>query len=187
MHDDPTCVRIPLRDRHGAVVAYAIVDSGDAQTVGVGWLLSARGYVVRSVPRRDDDGRRKRTERLHRVILGLTPGDGLEGDHKNGDKLDNRRSNLRVGTRAANGQNMPSLGGASGYRGVYPMANGRWIARAMLDGRHNHIGCFATELEADAAASAWRLANMPFTNEDRRLCDPSVTHPVVRQVPGTGE
>ena len=62
-------------------------------------------YVVRSSW--------KLTHYLHREVLGLTPGDGLETDHRNGDRLDNRRSNLRVATRAQNAQNVPAR---SGYR-----------------------------------------------------------------------
>ena len=41
---------------------------------------------------------------LHRFILGLAKGEGIV-DHINGDPLDNRRANLRVGTYADNNSN----------------------------------------------------------------------------------
>ena len=57
---------------------------------------------------------------LHRLIMGLTPGDGLEVDHLNGNGLDNRRENLRVVTHAQNHQNKTWTGvvcaGASAVR-----------------------------------------------------------------------
>src|SRR4030095_14079696 len=42
---------------------------------------------------------------LHRFLLGLEPGDGLQCDHCNGDGLDNRRANVRIATQAENNRN----------------------------------------------------------------------------------
>src|SRR6266568_4479608 len=60
-----------------------------------------------------------RPVRLHRLILGLQPGDPRKGDHKNLDTLDNQRSNLRI---ASNGQNIANqtkqARNTSGYKGV---------------------------------------------------------------------
>ncbi len=169
MPDDSTCVRIPLRRRDGTVVAHALVDVEDAALSDVRWSFRPDSYVTRRVPR-GDGSRREITLYLHRVVAGLELGDGLEADHINGDRLDCRRRNLRVGSRATNGQNVPSRGGSSRYRGVYWCAAlGKWGASAMLDGRSQHIGYFSTEEEAADSATKWRLAKMPFTNEGRRF------------------
>lgn len=103
---------------------------------------------------------------MHRLILGLWSGDSRVVDHINGDSLDNRRTNLRVVTAAGNAQNQGSRGGSSRYRGVsWDRSRGKWMARAMLDGRGVTIGRFDSEDEAGAAAAAWRARNMPHSIE----------------------
>lgn len=74
-------------------------------------------------------------------------------DHINGDKLDNRRSNLRVVTRSLNRVNSKMQRNKSGFRGVYwrPDRN-HWIARMNAGGKYHYIGSFKTKLEA---AMAW--------------------------------
>lgn len=152
--------RVPVRDRAGDVVAWALVDPTDAALAGSHvWHLHASGYAVRYVT---VDAKR-RAIFLHREILGLPHAyRTTQADHINGDGLDNRRANLRVATHAQNMQNRPSHRGArSCHRGVY-WAQGRWRAEARLGGRKHHIGYFTDEAMAGAAAAAWRAAHMPF-------------------------
>ncbi len=59
------------------------------------WYVDSDGYAAGSV-----NGKRAL---MHRVILGLD--DERMGDHANFDRLDNRRANLRIATRAQNGWN----------------------------------------------------------------------------------
>jgi hypothetical protein len=57
---------------------------------------------------------------MHRMLCGLSVGDGLVVDHRNGNRLDNRRSNLRVCTRSQNAANKrPSKVNVSGVVGVW--------------------------------------------------------------------
>lgn len=58
-------------------------------------------------------------------------------------------------------------GSASPYRGVSRDKNGTWRAQAQLRKRKYHLGNYATEIEAAAAASAFRRKNMPYSNEGR--------------------
>lgn len=96
---------------------------------------------------------------VHREILGLERGDGRIGDHLNGDKLDNRRANLRVVTPGESSANVRGRAG-SGFRGVYPNRK-RWAAAAKQHGRKIHLGTYDTPEEAYAVATEWRRANLP--------------------------
>jgi len=104
---------------------------------------------------------------MHREILGLTINDGIQTDHVNRNKIDNRRKNLRAVTHKQNGQNVPSQKGASKFRGVtWDKFNKKWVAQAMLNRKSYKIGRFKTEIDAAIAAQQWRLKNMPYTIEE---------------------
>lgn len=165
----PPEVRIPLRNRAGEIVTFAIVSPEDNHLADFRWCLmppngrNPNGYVRRKVRQ---DGKRVNVY-LHRAVLGLSPGDGMDGDHINGDRLDNRRENLRATTRRQNGQNVPSQAGTSRHRGVSLRPNGTWKAQVMVDGRTRHVGIYATEDEAASAAANFRAAVFTHTNEAR--------------------
>lgn len=153
--------QIPLRARDGSLRAVAIVDDPDFAVIGsLRWALHHKGYAVRTF-----DG--KQTS-LHRYLMGLQPGDPREVDHINGDKLDNRRVNLRIVTRAENAQNLAVHPGASSHRGVsFNAKTGRWYASVKVARKTTFIGSFEREIDAARAASAYREKHLPFTNEHR--------------------
>jgi len=65
-----------------------------------------------------DLGGKRTTLKLHRYILGFKKGDPIV-DHKNGNPLDNRKSNLRSCTNAENLRNRgKTKNNKSGYKGV---------------------------------------------------------------------
>jgi hypothetical protein len=155
-------VQIPLRNRRGEAIAYALVDDDDAAQAEHRWHLSAQGYAARYMRKSEGLGQLL----MHRAILGLTRGDGLQCDHISRDGLDNRRSNLRVVTHAQNQQNQGARDGStSPYRGVsWVTSRGVWRA----DGRHHgthFLGYFASEEAAAAVASAFRAKYMPFSED----------------------
>lgn len=91
---------------------------------------------------------------MHRDILGLTKGDGLQGDHRNREQtLDNRRSNLRIATPSQNRMNgSMRADNSTGYRGVsYHAKIKRWVAEISAGNKRQYIGCF-TEPETAYAA-----------------------------------
>jgi hypothetical protein len=150
-------VHIPLIGKRGDVRGYAIVDANDAPWVSQWtWRLHSEGYACRSEGSHDN----KRWFFLHRVLLGLTQGDGLEGDHIDRDRLNCRRSNLRIVSKSGNRQNTSSRRGSSSrFRGVHwHKAIGRWGATV----RHRHLGWFALEEEAARAAQAARVEVLPY-------------------------
>ena len=158
-------LRIPLRARDGTVRAYALIDQEDAYLAEYRWHVGNGGYALRRVGGRGQ----QQTIMMHRLILGLERSDRREPDHINGDRLDNRRTNLRILPKGANPQNLqPRTGASSQYRGVsFNKQTGRWTAACKLHGKRTFLGYFATELEAAVAASEWRAENVPYANEAR--------------------
>lgn len=88
---------------------------------------------------------------LSRFILEAPP--GLEVDHINHDRLDNRRCNLRFATHQENCANTrPTRRCSSGYKGVsFCRQTGKWKAFASLNGGTTTVGRFDTPLEAAKA------------------------------------
>jgi HNH endonuclease len=88
---------------------------------------------------------------MHRIILGLPPGRIPEVDHRNGDGLDNRRSNLRIATPPENGPNQRPQRRAtsSRFKGVsWHDASHAWMAKITVRGDQRYLGCYQTEEEA---------------------------------------
>jgi hypothetical protein len=85
---------------------------------------------------------------VHRLIYLMHYGELPElVDHKNGDKLDNRPSNLRESTKVNNALNLHQChkDNISGFLGVtYRKDTGKYAARF----RNKNLGCFATPEEA---------------------------------------
>lgn len=83
------------------------------------WHISDTGYVVwRGI----EDGK-KRTIRLHRLIAEAKDGEIV--DHINRNKLDNRRSNLRICSQRENSLNSDRVENAKGY--YFSKSKNRWI------------------------------------------------------------
>jgi hypothetical protein len=162
--DDGVTARIPLCRRDGSVRAYALIDVSDAFWASQWpWHFSGDGYARRT----EGDGKETRHFLLHRELLGLVKGDGLEGDHRNLDKLDNRRANLRVLTHDKQMQNVPSQEGASSqYRGVsWRKDSQKWRACVQTADKYHSLGVFASEVEAAEAARLFRQTVLPFTGD----------------------
>lgn len=96
---------------------------------------------------------------MHRLVLGLEKGRQPQADHRNGNTLDNRRSNLRVCDDVGNAANRkkrllakPDRVTSSQYKGVtFKKSIKRWNARIGGDFGRKSLGCYATEEEAARA------------------------------------
>lgn len=134
----------------------AIIDDEDAYLAEFKWqaAISKGGlvYATRSTPRGALG--RQGAVKLHREVLGLKPGDPLV-DHRDGDGLNCRRSNLRVSTYAENGRNRagPRVDNTSGFLGVYRRGR-RFRAQIRVDGVDRLLGNFDTPEQAHAARLA---------------------------------
>lgn len=155
-------VLIPLHSKDGSVAAWTVVSELDCERIaGRNWFLNTHGYAVRE--ERSLLGRRYASF-LHREILGLPyPSDGLQGDHINRDKLDNRRSNLRALSSKHNNQNVPGFVATSRFRGVsFDKSRGLWRACVQVDRRQIMVGRFRNEEEAADAAKSARRHYLPY-------------------------
>jgi hypothetical protein len=148
---DQRIARVPILRRDGTCVAWALLDAADRANFGRhAWRLGSNGYAVRS----ETTGGTKRTIYLHREVAGTPP--GVLTDHVNGNRLDNRRANLRVATRGENNANSRDRPRRSGFRGVYwHRQAGRWVSQISVDGRLRHLGLFD---DPEDAAMAYDLA-----------------------------
>ncbi len=111
----------------------------------------------------------KKVQALHRVLMNAKPGEVV--DHKNGNTLDNRRSNLRVCRQAQNLQNKSKFKRkcSSAYKGVdWVKKDKRWRARVYKDGKQVFGSYFDNELDA---AKAYNKNAKRFFGEFARIND----------------
>jgi hypothetical protein len=87
---------------------------------------------------------------MHRLIMN--PPEGSVVDHINGNRHDNRRSNLRVCTLSENCRNSRKSCGTSRFKGVsWSRTAGKWQARIWYHGKSTYLGYFDDEIEAAMA------------------------------------
>lgn len=133
---------------------HALIDEDDyALVAGSPWYryTSPAGitYAIRSARR--PDGRRT-TERMHRIILGVTER-WTDVDHIDGNGLNNTRSNLRACARAQNLANQRKTRGRSRFKGVtWIEKDAAWRAQVGGAGERRSRHCLPTE---EAAARAY--------------------------------
>jgi hypothetical protein len=156
--------------RNGIEIALAnggvtIIDVEDRRHAAFAWRQNPGGYVERKI----GPAKARRCLLLHRIILGVAD-PRIEVDHRDLDRLNNRRRNLRETSHAQNGQNLPLKDGTSRFRGVtWETRRARWVAASRLDGRNYYLGTFQDELDAGRSAEAFRRAHMPFATMDMTL------------------
>ncbi len=143
---------------------FAKVDDADYEYLNQWKWRHNEGYATRTLL----PGRRHIN--MHRILMGLSLGDGKEVDHINGDGLDNRRCNLRLCTRSQNNFNQGirrTVAKTSKYRGVSWDTNRcKWRVHLQAYGKQVHVGRFGTE---DEAATAWNKVAVEQYGEFARL------------------
>jgi hypothetical protein len=132
-----------------------VIDEADWPSIASLTLYrGTNGYVYFSQWR---DGR-SQPQTLHSLLM--QPPKGTHVDHINGDKLDNRRANLRVVSPSVNQANRRRRHprNTSGVRGVGLFQGGpKWRAQITVDRKVRHLGLFDT---LEEAAEARRIAEI---------------------------
>jgi len=139
---------------------FAMIDDCDAPLAAFRWCYHKPGYASRTEWKPDEG--RKDVLRLHQEVIrrmGLTPpkrGDGLQIDHKNRDRLDCRRENLRIVSCAKNAQNRTkNSNNTSGYKGVHFCRHiNKFQASIRINGLRYNLGYYE---KAEDAARAYDL------------------------------
>ena len=105
----------------------------------------------------------------HRLIWIWNYGDCPEFlDHINGDRLDNRVSNLRAATRQQNAMNQKiKVNNTSGFKGVcWSKQKNKWVANITFNKKKNiHLGFFEN---FDDAVNARKIAEEKYFGEWNR-------------------
>lgn len=140
---------------------YTIVDDADFEFLNQWkWYLGGQGYAARRIWNKAN--KTYSGLYLHKLLLV-----GKEVDHINGDKLDNRRSNLRFCTRSQNQANRPKMCGNSKYKGVsFHTRDKIWNAYIRFQYKLIHLGNFKSDIQA---ASAYNLAATKYFGEYAKL------------------
>jgi hypothetical protein len=124
------------------------------------WRLGAGGYAVTTNPGKS------RHIKLHQMVLNAPV--GLEVDHRNGVRLDNRSCNLRFATRAENSANAGKRANTSScFKGVsWDKERRRWHAMIKVNYKAMNLGRFDSEVEG---AQAYNAAALKHFGEFARL------------------
>lgn len=138
-------IEIKLKGR--TYIKITLIDDEDLILISKYKWYESNGYAVSAT---------RPIIRMQRLIM--KPLKGQVVDHINGNRLDNRRKNLRICTQHQNimnqrTQNVPKT---SVYKGVsYDAINKKWIAQTKYKQKGIWIGRFKVERHAALAYDLW--------------------------------
>jgi len=144
---------------------FALVDDDAFDEINQYNWCFAQGYAVRNVKVLG----KYKMQYMHRLVTSC-PAD-MNVDHKNHDKLDNQKNNLRICSTSENlrNQQIRTVSKTSVYKGVtFHKQAGKWQARIQLENKNNYLGLFANEIDA---AIAYNVAAIEMFGEFALLND----------------
>ncbi len=124
----------------------------DADLAALHWSKMTVGYSMRGEPRPS-----RKKYMAHRVVLSRMLGRPLRrgeyADHINGDRMDNRRTNLRVVNAKQSVQNR--FHGKKYVGTSWDSSRNKWVAQIMVDYKKIHVGRYDDrEVAYDAVKKA---------------------------------
>ena len=141
-------IKVPLVGKFKG--QYALVDDCDKWVLNLRWAgKRGRSGIIYAIVSQWKGG--LNTQLLHRLILGLKPGDP-NVDHKDGNGLNNLRNNLRLATQSQNCMNRQKTWGISKYKGVsWDKDVNKWRSHIAKNGSQICLGRYISEIEAAEA------------------------------------
>jgi hypothetical protein len=145
-------VCVPLKRKNKTHVM--LIDYEDLALLKIyRWFVSTTGYVVKNFYQ--SKPRIESMEYMHRLIFNPSKKESI--DHINGNKLDNRKINLRICIAKENGKNLNlKRTNKSGYKGVsWDKEKNKWLSKITSDLKQIFLGYFDSK---DEAAKAYNQA-----------------------------
>jgi hypothetical protein len=124
------------------------VDVDDFEKLNqVSWQVTPKGYAVSEI--------KTKPVIMHRLVMGIHD-PKIQVDHIKGNKLDNRKSQLRLCTNQQNQFNrVKHKRNTSGYRGVYwKRETQKWISITIVNKKCHWFGSFQSKKDA---LIAWNI------------------------------
>jgi hypothetical protein len=153
--------QIPLSDG-----VLALVDDIDYERIAQHkWRLNKKKYPARVAYQ--GDGTRQKVY-MHREILGLTKGDPRHVDHRDGNPLNNVRSNLRFASQLQNNRNIGMIStNTSGFKGVsWSAMSKKWQVNINANGKTHYFGLYdSVEIAGYVAKCALKALHGEFAND----------------------
>lgn len=158
------CALIHIEDEDGDLRSKVIIDKEDAYRCSLHRWSQAQGrsdYIYTLIDRKYMP--------LHKFVLNCYGGGReIQVDHKNMDKLDNRKNNLRLCNTHQNKGNQPKqMNNTSGYKGVFLRKDSdKYRAAIRVNQKLIHLGQFDNPIEA---AKCYNRAALEYFGEFARL------------------
>jgi hypothetical protein len=135
--------KIKLYNNQGEIKAETVIDAEDYEKCkNIKWTLLSNGYV-----------NNKKYGYLHHFVLNFKFNGIIQVDHKDRNKLNNRKKNLRFCVNRQNSSNAKkSKNNTSNYKGVCWHKNcKKWRSRIWVNNKCMHLGYFDNIIEAARA------------------------------------
>jgi hypothetical protein len=132
----------------------AIVDNDDYERIlSYGkWTYHKNGYAIIQKGFKNEFGSWcVKVIRMHRIVLNAQ--DGQFVDHSNEDKLDNRKTNIRICTQIENKRNVGiRKNNKSGFKGVFFWKDrNKFTSQIWFEKKKIHLGVFINPIDAARA------------------------------------
>jgi len=128
---------------------FALVDDEDYERIILlnrKWHFHKSGYATISTSKRINGVEKHSSVKMHRFVMNAENGQIV--DHKDGDRLNNQKSNLRFCSTIENSRNLRKYDrNKSGYKGV-SLCRNKFQSSIRVNKKQVYLGLFTCPIEA---------------------------------------